>query len=222
LTLRNPLFAKKKRCWSGQSAQPDRDPMHGTRITSEQKSTLRTYIGMIFAVSLAVFVVYFFFLTQKQQKEMKGFDPNRPIPTDEVLKSRLTPEQYFVVRQNGSETPFQNKYWDNTRTGLYVDIIDGQPLFASTDKYDNGLGIPAFTKPISKDLLVEKPDNSEGMQRTEVRSKRSNAHLGYVFPDPKAPNRLCYSIYSAALRFVPVEDLKVEDYESYASFLGKE
>jgi methionine-R-sulfoxide reductase len=187
----------------------------------EEKSSIRTYIGMIFAVALTVFVVSFFFLTQKQEKEMTTFDPKRPIPSEDVLRNRLTPEEYSVVRQNGTETPFQNKYWNNTRIGLYADLIDGEPLFTSFDKYDDGLGIPAFTKPISKDLLVEKPDNSEGMQRTQVRARRSDARLGYVFPDQTSPTGQCYSIYSAALRFVPAEDLKGNGYEAYASLFNK-
>jgi peptide methionine sulfoxide reductase msrA/msrB len=195
--------------------------MYGGRITSEEKSTHRTYIGMAFAILLTVFVVFFFFHTQKQQMEIRGFDPKRPIQSEDVLRNRLTPEEYSVVRQNGSEMPFQNRYWNNTRTGLYVDIIDGEPLFTSMDKYDNSLGIPAFTKPISKDLLVEKLDNSEGMQRMDVRAKRSNAHLGFVYPDPKSATGQCYSIYSAALHFIAVDDLKGEGYESYAPLFTK-
>jgi len=195
--------------------------MYGGRITSEEKSTLRTYIWMVIAVALAAGGIYFFVLDQKQQKEMYGFDPNRPIPTDEVLRKRLKSEEYAVVRQNGSETPFQNEFWNNSRAGLYVDVITGEPLFTSLDKYDNGLGIPAFSKPIAKDSLVERADTSEGMQRTEVRAKRSDARLGYVFPDPKSPTGQCYSIYSAALHFIPKEQLKDKGYESYASLLDK-
>jgi methionine-R-sulfoxide reductase len=195
--------------------------MYGGRITSEEKSTLRTYIWMVIAVALAAGGIYFFVLDQKQQKEMYGFDPNRPIPTDEVLRKRLKSEEYAVVRQNGSETPFQNDFWNNSRAGLYVDVITGEPLFTSLDKYDNGLGIPAFSKPIAKDSLVERADTSEGMQRTQVRAKRSDARLGYVFPDPKSPTGQCYSIYSAALHFIPKEQLKDKGYESYASLLDK-
>ena len=109
---------------------------------------------------------------QKQKHDTFGFDPNRPIPSDAVLKARLKAEEYNVVRRGGSETPFQNAYWNNERVGIYVDVIDGQPLFTSLDKYDSGpggLGVPSFSKPISYDIVVEKPDNSEGMQRIEVR-----------------------------------------------------
>ena len=196
--------------------------MNGGRITSEEKSTLRTYIWMVIAVAIAAGAIYFFVLNQRQQKETYGFDPNRPIPSDEVLRDRLTPEEYSVVRQNGTETPFQNKYWNNTRAGIYVDVIDGEPLFSSLDKYDDGLGIPAFSKPISKDSLVEKPDNSEGMQRTAILARRSNARLGYVFPAPKeSPTGQKYSIYSDALHFIPKAELKEKGYESYASLLEK-
>ena len=200
--------------------------MHGSqitsRITSEEKSTLRTYIWMVLAVAMTAGLLYFFLLEKKQQKETFGFDPNRPIPTDEVLKGRLKAEQYSIVRGNNNETPFQNDYWNNTRTGLYVDVIDGEPLFTSLAQYDNGLGIPAFSEPISKDSLVERLDTSEGMQRTEVRAKRCNARLGYLFADPKnSPTGQCYSIYSAALNFIPKDEMKEKGYESYLSLFAK-
>jgi len=195
--------------------------MNGGRITLEEKSTLRTYLWMVLAVGIAAGALYFFVLDQKQQKEMHGFDPNRPIPTDDVLRERLKTEQYSIVRGNGTEVPFQNDYWGNTRTGLYVDVIDGEPLFTSLDKYDNTLGIPAFSKPISKDSLVEKVDTSEGMQRTAVRAKRSNARLGYVYPDPNSATGQCYSIYSAALRFIAEDEMKVQGYESYLSLFDR-
>ena len=158
-----------------------------TRITSEEKSAISTYVGAGVAVLLAVVGIYFFFLTQKEKKETTTFDPNRPVPTDAVLKSRLKAEEYAVVRGNGSQTPFQNEFWNSEKVGIYVDIITGEPLFTSLDKFDGQVGLPTFSKPISKDLLVERPDNSKDMQRTEVRAKRSNAHLGHLFPDPKSP-----------------------------------
>ena len=136
--------------------------MKGGRITIEQKSTL-TYGGVIVAVLLTAGAIYFFVLLQKQKHDTFGFDPNRPIPSDAVLKTRLKAEEYNVVRRGASETPFQNQYWNNERVGIYVDVIDGQPLFTSLDKYDSGpggLGVPSFSKPISYDIVVEKPDNS--------------------------------------------------------------
>jgi peptide methionine sulfoxide reductase msrA/msrB len=164
---------------------------------------------------------YLLVLTQKEKRETTGFDQNRPIPSDTVLKQRLKPIEYFVVRENGSETPFQNEYWNNERPGIYVDVIDGQPLFTSVDKYDSGLGIPAFSKPIKYDLVVEKPDNSDGMQRIEVRSKRSDAHLGHLFGDPKSPTGRRYAIQSAALHFIPKEEMASKGYEAELSLLDK-
>ncbi|MGH7936024.1 MAG: peptide-methionine (R)-S-oxide reductase MsrB [Chthoniobacterales bacterium] len=195
--------------------------MYGGRITGEEKSTLSTYVAIGVAVALTSGALYFFFLAQHQKNAVKGFDPNRPMPTDAVLKERLTSEQFSVVRQNGSQTPFQNEYWNNDRTGIYVDLITGEPLFISIDKYDCGVGIPTFSKPISKDLLVEKLDTSNEMQRTEVRAKRSEARLGYLFPDPKSPTGQRYVIYSAALHFVPVEKMPEDGYERYLPLVRK-
>lgn len=189
--------------------------MNGGRITLEERSTLRSYIGTGFAVTLTAVALYLFVLEHKQQQEMKGFDPNRPVPSNSVLRDRLKGEEYFVTRQNGTQTPFQNEFWNNGRTGLYVDVITNEPLFLSLDKYDGGLGMPAFSKPINKDLIVEKPDTTEGMQRTEVRAKRSDAHLGHLFPDKKSPTGQSYSVNSAALHFIPKEEMKDKGYESY-------
>ena len=127
--------------------------MYAGRITSEEKSMISTYVGVSIAVLLGVGAVYFFFLSQKEKRETTGFDPNRPIPTDAVLKNRLKAEEYWVVRQGGTETPFQNEFWNSDRTGIYVDVITGEPLFTSLDKFDGQVGLPTFSKPISKDLL---------------------------------------------------------------------
>ncbi len=199
----------------------DRDLMYGGRITSEERSTLSTYIGVGIAVVLIAGGLYFFFLAQKEKKETTGFDPNRPVPSDAVLKHRLKAEEYFVVREGGTQTPFQNEFWNNERTGIYVDVITGEPLFTSLDKFDSGTGLPAFSKPISKDLLVENLDTSHDMQRTEVRAKRSNAHLGHLFPDPKSPTGQIYSVNSAAFHFIPIERMKDEGYEAFLSLLDK-
>jgi len=198
--------------------------MYGGRITSEEKSTLRSYIGVGIALALTAGAIYAFVLIQKEKRETTGFDPNRPIPSDAVIKARLKAAEYNVVRRGGSETPFQNAYWNNERVGIYVDVIDGQPLFTSLDKYDSGpggLGVPSFSKPISYDIVVEKPDNSEGMQRIEVRAKRSDAHLGHLFADPKSSTGRRYSIPSAALHFIPKEDMKNKGYEKYLPLLDK-
>ena len=191
------------------------------RITGEEKSYVSTYIGVGVAVVLAAGILYSFYLSEQEKKATRGFDPNRPIPSDVVLKNRLTAEEYFVVRENGTQTPFQNEFWNNQRAGIYVDVIDGRPLFTSLDKYDGGVGIPAFNKPISYDLVFEKPDNSGGMQRIEVRAKRSGAHLGHLFGDPKSPTGRSYSINSAALHFIPIERMKDKAYEAYLPLLEK-
>ena len=195
--------------------------MHGARITSEERSAISTYVGVGIAIVLIVGGLYVFFLTQRENRETTGFDPNRPVPSDAVLKRRLKAEEYYVVRQGGTETPFQNEFWDKNRTGIYVDIITGEPLFTSVDKFDGQLGLPTFSKPISKDLLVEKPDNSKDMQRTEVRAKRSNAHLGHLFPDPKSPTGQMYAVNSAAFHFVPKEEMKDRGYEAYLPLFDK-
>jgi methionine-R-sulfoxide reductase len=195
--------------------------MKGGRITSEEKTSISMYVGVTIAVVLISGALYFFFLAQKEKRETTGFDPNRPVPSDAVLKHRLKAEEYHVVREGGTQTPFQNEFWDNQRIGIYVDVITGEPLFTSLDKFDNGTGLPAFSKPISKDLLVENLDTSRDMQRTEVRAKRSNARLGYLFPDPKSPTGQSYTVYSAAFHFIPIERMKGEGYEAFLSLLEK-
>ncbi len=196
-------------------------PMRGGRITSEERSAISTYVGAGVAVLLAVVGIYFFFLTQKEKKETTTFDPNRPVPSDVVLKSRLKAEEYGVVRGNGSQTPFQNEFWNSEKIGIYVDIITGEPLFASVDKFDGHVGLPTFAKPISKDALTEVPDNTNEMQRTQVRAKRSNARLGHVFPDPTSPTGQRYVVYSAAFHFVPVDQLKDRGYQAYLPVFDK-
>jgi methionine-R-sulfoxide reductase len=195
--------------------------MYGGRITSEEKSAISMYVGTGIAVVLAVVGICFFFLAQKEKKETTTFDPNRPVPTDAVLKQRLKAEEYAVVRGNGAQTPFQNDFWNNEKVGIYVDVITNEPLFASVDKFDGKVGLPTFTKPISKDLLVEVPDNTNEMQRTQVRAKRSNARLGHVFPDPQSPTGQRYVVYSAAFHFVPVEQMKDRGYEAYLALVEK-
>ena len=195
--------------------------MYGGRITSEEKSTLSTYFGLIVVTALAAGGIYFFFIAQKETQEVIGFDPNRPVPSDASLKRRLKPEQYHVVREGGTQMPFQNEFWNNDRFGIYVDVITNEPLFTSVDKYDAGLGLPTFSKPISKGLLVESLDASLEMQRTEVRAKRSNAHLGHLFPDPQSPSGERYTLNSAAFHFIPVERMRLEHYEAYLPLLEK-
>ena len=195
--------------------------MVGGRITSEEKSTLSTYVGLGVVTVLAAAAVYFFLLSHQEKKEVTGFDPNRPVPNDVTLKRRLKPEQYSVVRENKDQTAFQNEFWNNERVGIYVDVITGEPLFTSLDKFDGGTGRPTFTKPISKDLLVEKTDNSIDVQRIEIRAKRSNAYLGHLFSDPTSPTGQRYAVNSAAFHFIPLEQMKEEGYESFLPILEK-
>ncbi|MCM3761605.1 peptide-methionine (R)-S-oxide reductase MsrB [Alkalihalobacillus oceani] len=133
----------------------------------------------------------------------------------EQLQQRLTPMQYKVTQENGTEPPFQNEYYDLEEEGIYVDIVSGKPLFSSRDKYDAGCGWPSFTKPIADEEILEKQDLSHGMRRIEVRSKEADSHLGHVFPDGPGPNGLRYCINSAALRFIPKEQLDEKGYSAY-------
>jgi peptide methionine sulfoxide reductase msrA/msrB len=141
---------------------------------------------------------------------------------DEQLRKRLTPEQYRVTQENATEPPFRNEYWDNKRPGIYVDVVSGEPLFSSLDKFDSGCGWPSFTKPIDSRSVVEKEDLSHGMHRTEVRSSQADSHLGHVFDDGPQPAGLRYCINSASLRFIPVEDLEKEGYGRYLSLFRGE
>lgn len=135
---------------------------------------------------------------------------NSPAAADD-LRHRLTPEQYHVTKQNGTEPAFRNEYWNNHAAGIYVDVISGEPLFTSLDKFESGTGWPSFTKPIASEHVVEKTDHSFGV-RTEVRSRKSDAHLGHVFDDGPQPGGMRYCMNSAALRFVPLEKMKADGY----------
>lgn len=133
----------------------------------------------------------------------------------------LTPEQIRVTQENGTEVPFRNEYWDNHEAGIYVDVVSGEPLFASSDKFDSGTGWPSFTRPLQKENVTEHTDAAYGMSRTEVRSTSADSHLGHVFPDgPKDKGGMRYCINSAALRFVPKDKMEAEGYGAWLPYLN--
>ena len=142
-------------------------------------------------------------------------------PSDAELRQKLTPEQYNVTQHEGTERPFQNAYWDNHEAGIYVDVVTGEPLFSSLDKFDSGTGWPSFTKPIDESNVVTKTDRKFLMTRTEVRSKAGNCHLGHVFDDGPGPTRQRYCMNSAAMRFIPVDRLEAEGYGEYLALFQK-
>jgi methionine-R-sulfoxide reductase len=192
------------------------------RIRHKRSSQLTLWLGLVAAVAvMAGFLHYSSILAEK--KKSGTYNYLKTVPSDSVLHAQLKDDEYRVTRLNETETAFRNKYWNNTKPGIYVDVITNDPLFSSIDKFDSGTGRPTFSKPISPDTVFEQPDNSNGMQRTEVRAKLSNSHLGHLFPDATSPTGQRYAINSAALRFVPVDEMEDAGYSGYlAPFEKKE
>src|SRR5436305_13296725 len=187
-------------------------PHHGSH-----KTLWFGLLGTVVVVVGSILLAY----AQTQKKEAEKMNSTKPMPTEAELRSQLSKDQYHVTRECGTETPFHNAYWDNHEAGIYVDLVSGEPLFSSLDKFDSGTGWPSFTRPLEPENITTRTDHVLFMRRTEVRSRLADSHLGHVFEDDPAPTGLRYCMNSASLRFVPAERLDAEGYGKYLPLFEK-
>jgi methionine-R-sulfoxide reductase len=196
--------------------------MHYNRIAREARTfriarEARTFVAALVTASAASALLCSSALAQAKPAATPPPAPRRTFvkPADDELKKKLTPLQYAVTQHAVTETPFRNVYWDNHEPGIYVDIVSGEPLFSSLDKYDSGTGWPSFTRPLDPANIRTKTDRMLGFERTEVRSAHADSHLGHLFDDGPAPAHLRYCMNSASMRFIPVSQLEAEGYGQY-------
>jgi methionine-R-sulfoxide reductase len=193
--------------------------MNGGRIKGEETSYWSVCLGLVGVVVIGS-AIYYVSSYRSEHKKTQPYDFNKPVPSDAELRVKLKEEQYHVTRENGTEPAFQNEYWNNEKPGLYVDVITGDPLFSSLDKFDGKNGRPNFTKSVPSAKLVLRKDNSQGLDRIDVRTARSDSHLGWLFKDGPPPVGDRYTVNSSALKFIPLDKLESEGYAQFLSLFA--
>ena len=202
--------------WMYPNQNPRPEPMHYNRIA--RHNSIPSF-RILIAAAVATLLCAGTAAAQTKPAAAPAAAPRRAFvkPSDSDLKKKLTPLQYEVTQHEATETPFRNLYWDNHEPGIYVDVVSGEPLFSSLDKYDSGTGWPSFTKPLEAANIRTKTDRMLGYARTEVRSAHADSHLGHVFDDGPRPTGLRYCMNSASMRFIPVSQLEAQGYGQYAA-----